>query len=68
MPIDFEAKSKQVHGDKYDYSKSEYINSNTKVQDRDILKNKLCTVNGIKIEYINYYDDVEKRLNEIVSE
>lgn len=38
MPIDFEAKSKQVHGNKYDYSKSEYINSNTKVQNRDIKK------------------------------
>ena len=28
---DFIKKAKQVHGDKYDYSKVEYINSNTKV-------------------------------------
>ena len=31
MKYDFFEKTKKVHGDKYDYSKVEYVNTNTKV-------------------------------------
>lgn len=32
----------------------------------DSIKSKQCSENGVPIEYINYYDNVEKRINEII--
>ena len=37
------------------------------IQERDEIKKKLCEKNNVSIEYINYYDNLENRLNEILN-
>jgi predicted RNA-binding Zn-ribbon protein involved in translation (DUF1610 family) len=36
------------------------------IKERDEYKKKLCEKNNVKIEYINYFDNLENKLNEIL--
>lgn len=36
------------------------------IKERDEYKKKLCEENNVKIEYINYFDNLENKLNEIL--
>lgn len=36
------------------------------IKERDEVKRKLCIANNVRIEYINYFDDIENKLDEIL--
>jgi len=58
---EFIEKAKQIHGDKYDYSNVKYV------QELDKRKAQLCEENNLPLEYIDYNENVENRVNEILS-
>lgn len=76
---DFIKKAKKIHGDKYDYSKVEYVNTNTKVciicpehgefwqTPHNHLAGHLCQKCGNKVEVLNQ-DDFIKKAKEIHNE
>ena len=55
---EFIQEAKQVHGDKYDYSKVDYINSSSKVC-------IICPIHGEFVKTVNNWRDKDKLLAEL---
>jgi hypothetical protein len=66
---EFIKRAKEIHGNKYNYSMVEYINAEKlylENKKRDKKKNSLCKENGVKLFYINYYDNLNDELEKVL--